>query len=603
MKGEIYMKKMKQLVSLLLVLTLALSSCVVFTFAEGSNAAKSAYTPDYDTETPVVLIHGFGQNTTYSLNEDGSRKTDRNGDYVTGWPLKLDVLALVKGVLPNLIKSVITRQDGGLSEAMENAVGKALPALEKDNEGNYVTPMEVPCYEYPFSEMTEEEKESCYEHIPVQEIGDIADESRVYYFGYDTFGDVTETAAKLHKFIREIVLPQTGADKVSLCPISLGGTIAVEYLDKYPEDYSLIKKIVYVVTAIDGTDIVGDLLTDNLSFYDDDETLYNNLLVTLMGDSFTTYLVNMALRLLPSPVLKEALRGFAKGAIETIALPNTQIWALCPTEYYAEARSIWLDNEEYASIAAKVDSFMQARANFESNQNKLIAGGTQIYDIVCYGNKLYPFSKDYRTINADGLIDAESTSMGATFAPLGSTFSDEYVQAGTYCSDPGHNHISPDRTVDPTTGLLPDTTWYFNGQPHESLGSDDVCIKLAVQLLCDNNMKNVYSNPESYPQFNGYRLTRRVKDYMEEWEEADKSSLTAEQIEEVETAIKRVEELLNETVIDTDAWTAAQNDLKNALIHAGVIENDEPSRFETVVTGVTKELSRRVNALFSYLNQ
>lgn len=597
------MKKMKQLVSLLLVLTLALSSCVVFTFAEGSNAAKSAYTPDYDTETPVVLIHGFGQNTTYSLNEDGSRKTDRNGDYVTGWPLKLDVLALVKGVLPNLIKSVITRQDGGLSEAMENAVGKALPALEKDNEGNYVTPMEVPCYEYPFSEMTEEEKESCYEHIPVQEIGDIADESRVYYFGYDTFGDVTETAAKLHKFIREIVLPQTGADKVSLCPISLGGTIAVEYLDKYPEDYSLIKKIVYVVPAIDGTDIVGDLLTDNLSFYDDDETLYNNLLVTLMGDSFTTYLVNMALRLLPSPVLKEALRGFAKGAIETIALPNTQIWALCPTEYYAEARSIWLDNEEYASIAAKVDSFMQARANFESNQNKLIAGGTQIYDIVCYGNKLYPFSKDYRTINADGLIDAESTSMGATFAPLGSTFSDEYVQAGTYCSDPGHNHISPDRTVDPTTGLLPDTTWYFNGQPHESLGSDDVCIKLAVQLLCDNNMKNVYSNPESYPQFNGYRLTRRVKDYMEEWEEADKSSLTAEQIEEVETAIKRVEELLNETVIDTDAWTAAQNDLKNALIHAGVIENDEPSRFETVVTGVAKELSRRVNALFSYLNQ
>ena len=116
-------------------------------------------------------------------------------------------------------------------------------------------------------------------------------------------------------------------------------------------------------------------------------------------------------------------------------------------------------------------------------------------------------------------------------------------------------------------------------------------------------MKNVYSNPESYPQFNGYRLTRRVKDYMEEWEEADKSSLTAEQIEEVETAIKRVEEFLNETVIDTDAWTAAQNDLKNALIHAGVIENDEPSRFETVVTGVTKELSRRVNALFSYLNQ
>lgn len=597
------MKKMKQLVSILLVLVLALSSCVVLTFAEDSNPVNSAYTPDYDTETPVILIHGFGQNYTYSLNEDGSRKTDKNGDYVTGWPLKLDVMALVGGILPNLIKSIVTRRDGGLSEAMEKAVSKALPALEKDNEGNYVTPMEVPCYEYPFSEMTEEEKESCYEHIPVQEIGDIADESRVYYFGYDTFGDVTETAAKLHRFVREIVLPQTGADKVSLCPISLGGTIAVEYLDKYPEDYSLIKKIVYVVPAIDGTDIVGDLLTDNLSFYDDDETLYNNLLVTLMGDSYATYLINLALRLLPSSVLKEALRGFAKGAVKTIALPNTQIWALCPTEYYAEARSIWLDNEEYASIAAKVDSFMQARANFESNQNKLIAGGTQIYDIVCYGNKLYPFSKDYRTTNADGLIDAESTSMGATFAPLGSTLPADYVQAGTYCSDPTHNHISPDRTVDPTTGLLPDTTWYFDGQPHESLGSDDVCIKLAVHLLCDNNMKNVYSNPESYPQYNGYRLSRKVKTYLKDWEEADKSSMTAEQIAEVETAVSKAQELLNETVIDSDAWIEAQNNLKLALIHAGVIENDDPSCFEKGMTVVTRELARRVNALFSYLKK
>lgn len=596
------MKKLNRVISILLVMVLAVSSCVVFSFAEDSNTLQSVYTPDYDTETPVVLIHGFGQNTTYSLNEDGTRKTDLSGDYVTGWPLKLDTVALVTGILPSLIKSIVTRKDSGLSEAMEKAVGKALPALEKDSEGNYVTPMEVPCYEYPFSEMTEEEKESCYEHIPVQEIGDIADESRIYYFGYDTFGDVTETAARLHRFIRDVVLAQTGADKVSLCPISLGGTIAVEYLDKYPEDYSLIKKIVYVVPAIDGSDIVGDLLIDNLSFYDDDETLYNNLLVTLMGDSYATYLVNLALRLLPSSVLKQALRGFAKGAVKTIALPNTQIWALCPTEYYAEARSIWLDNDEYASVAAKVDSFMQARANFESNQNKLIAGGTQVYDIVCYGSELYPFSKDYRTTNADGLIDAESTSMGATFAPLGSTLPDDYAQAGTYCSNPTHNHISPDRTVDPTTGLLPDTTWYFNGQKHESLAGDDVCIKLAVQLLCDNNMKNVYSNPESYPQFNGYRQTKSVKNYLQAWEEADQSSLTAEQIAQVQTAIAKVEELSGNTVIDSEAWTQAVDALKAALVNAGVIESDDPSCFEKVLTVVTKELSRRVNSFFSYVN-
>ncbi|MGN1195182.1 MAG: hypothetical protein ACI4SB_06835 [Acutalibacteraceae bacterium] len=594
------MKKTKKLLSLLLALTLVVSSCVIFTSAQSGD---SDYTPSYDIETPVVLIHGFGQNTTYALNSDGSRKTNLSGDYVTGWPLTLDVFALIKNVLPSLIKAIITRKDSGLSAAMEKGACEALSVLEKDSEGNYVTPFEVPCLEYPFSEMTEEEKESCYEHIPIQEIGQIADESRVYYFGYDTFGDVTATAEKLHNYIHDVVLAQTGADKVSLCPISLGGTIAVEYLDKYPEDYKLIKKIVYVVPAIDGSDIVGDLLTDNLSIYTDDDTLYNRLMVSFMGDSFTAYLVNLALRLLPSSVLKDAVRGLAKGAAETLVQPCTQMWALCPTEYYEQARSIWLEDEEFAAVAAKVDSYMQARANFESNQNKLIASGAQVYDIVCYGNELYPLSKDYRTTNADGLIDAESTSMGATFAPLGTTFSETYVQAGTYCSDPTHNHISPDRTVDPTTGLLPDTTWYFNGQKHESLAGDDVCIKLAVQLLCDDNMKNVYSNPDAYPQFNGYRQSIRADMYIEEWQEADKSELSAEQIAEVEAAVSRVEELKAQTVIDTEAWLEAESNLKAVLIKAGVIENDEPSCFESVLTKITKTLNQGVNAFYSYIGK
>ena len=594
------MKKTKKLLSLLLAIVLVASSCVVFPFAESD---ESAYTPDFDTDTPVILIHGMGQNTTYAVDENGNRKTDISGNYITGWPLKLNYLALIKDILPNLIKSIITRQDGGLSEAMEKGAYDALDVLHKDSEGNYLSPVEVPLLEYPFSEMTEEEKEECYEHIPVQEIGGITDESNVYYFGYDTFGDVSLTAEKLHHYIHDVVLKQTGADKVSLCPISLGGTVAVEYLDKYPEDYKLIKRIVYVVPAIDGSDIVGDILTGNLSLFDDDETLYNNLMVTLMGDTFSAYLVNMALRLLPSSVLKNALRGLVNGLVETMIRPCTQMWALCPTEYYAKARSMWLEDEEYASVAAKVDSFMQARANFESNQNKLIAAGAEVFDIVCYGSELYPFSKDYRTTNADGIIDAESTSMGATFAPLGTTFAEDYVQAGTYCGDPTHNHISPDRTVDPTTGLLPDTTWYFKGQLHESLAGDDVCIKLAVQLLCDDNMKNVYSNPDAYPQFNGFRVSRRVKNYIEDWEEADKSALTAEQIAEVEAAIARTEELKSETVIDTDAWLEAESALKSALIKAGVIENDEPSCLENALTKITKTLNKGVNAFYSHIGK
>ena len=47
---------------------------------------------------------------------------------------------------------------------------------------------------------------------------------------------------KLGKF--NVVIPKTGTDKVNLCPISMGGSVAVEYLQMFKEDYDIIKNIV-----------------------------------------------------------------------------------------------------------------------------------------------------------------------------------------------------------------------------------------------------------------------------------------------------------------------------------------------------------------------
>lgn len=589
------MKRIRKPLSLILAFMMIFSSCVVFASAEEA----SAYVPDYDMDTPVIFIHGMGQNDTFVLDDDGNRMVDENGDYITGWPLELDIMSLLKHALPPLLLSAITRKDSGLSEGMYNGAQAALYALEKDPQGNYIQPVEVPCIEKPFSQMTEEEKNDCYEHIPIQELTNIIGEDMVYYFGYDTFGNVADTAEILHNYINDVVLPQTGADQVTICPISLGGSIAVEYLETYPEDHALLRKVVFFVPAIDGSDIVGDILTDNLSVFYDDSTLYESLLVTLMGDSFATYLVNMLLRMLPSDVLKDGLRGLAHGVVQVAIRSCTQMWALCPTAYYAQARETWLSDDAYASIRDQVDSFMVSRANFENNLNKLRDGGTQLYNIVCYNKELFPLCKDYKTTNADGIIDADSTSMGATFADLGTTLPADYVQAGTYCSDPAnHNHISPDRVVDPTTSLLPETTWFFKGQPHELLASNDVAIRLTTQLLCDNNMKNVYSNPVAYPQYNSYRLNKNIKLNLAAWEAADKSDMTSEEIAAVESAIAQIKVLEKETVIDNAAWTAAEKAFENALVAAGVIEDTTPTAFENILTMLTKAANRALNKVY-----
>lgn len=581
---------MKKTISLFLAILMAFSCFGILASAK----AENAYTANYDTDTPVVVLHGIGQNNTYVLDDEGNRKTDGQGDYITGWPLEINVGALVARILPNLFFSILTRGDNGLSKAMKEGAYELLYAIHKDSEGNYENNIEVPCYECPMSEMPKEVREHIYDMIPLRKCGQIIGEDNLFYFGYDSLGDIQATTDRLHKYINEVVLPQTGADKVNICPISLGGTIAVNYIDKYPEDHGIIKKIVYVVPAIDGSDIVGDVLTGNLSIYDED-TLYNKLLVTLLGDTYTTYMLNIVLRILPSEVLQKGLQGLCEGAVEAAIRNTTQLWALCPTKYYEQAREKWLSDDEHAVIREKVDAFMNARADFAENTASIDEKGGKAYDIVCYDLELFPLAADYKTTNSDGIIQSVSTSMGATFADLGTTLSENYTAAGTYCSNPAHNHLSPDGMVDPTTGLLPCTTWYFKGQSHEGLANNDVVLNLATELMTDDNMVDVYSNPVAYPQFNGARSMRSYNRNLAEWKSADKSLYSEEEVASIEAAFAKMDELKKETVIDTAAWNQAEAELDNALISAGVKESSEPSNFEQIVTQLFKRLNQKVN--------
>ena len=92
--------------------------------------------------------------------------------------------------------------------------------------------------------------------------------------------------------------------------------------------------------------------------------------------------------------------------------------------------------------------------------------------------------------NADGIIQLDSTSLGAYAAKVGETLPEDYVQKNTYCNNPDHNHISPDRVVDASAGLLPDTTFYFDNQRHDLTARNDVILKLALNLIESDRIQN-----------------------------------------------------------------------------------------------------------------
>lgn len=598
--------KFKKAVSLIVALVMVCSAMLVPVSAKERTSsvtsyAASDYVADYDRDTPVIIVHGMSQNNTYLLNEDGSRMKDDNGDYITGWPLEIDVMALIKEALVPLITSVVSRSDAGLTDAMRKGAYEALYAIHKDNEGNYITPVEVPCYECPMSELPEDLKAEYYEFLRLQGLAEIVGEDNIYYFGYDSFGDVIGETEKLHHFIHDVVLPQTGADQVRLCNISLGGTIGVNYLETYPEDYFLIKRMLFVIPAIDGSDIIGDLLTNNVSVLYDREMLYSKFLPSLLGETPLAYLLNIVLRILPTDVMQSALGGLVEGVVESGVRTTTIMWALCPTDYYEEAREKWLADDEYAVIREKVDYYMQARANFGENIAELKEGGTEVFDIVCYGGGMFPLCKDYNVTNGDGIVHANSASMGATFANVGETLPEDYVAAGTYCNNPAHDHISPDRTVDPTTGLLPCTTWYIKNQDHEKLPNNDVALKMAFDIMTDDNIEDVYSRPDVYPQYNEGRLVHMAREYLEIWENADKSKLSESEIAYVQEAVDEVNKQLSETIVVTEKWKEAEEDLRVALISVDLLENTDPTSADKAFTSVMQGMNEGFNFVFDYV--
>ena len=199
---------------------------------------------------------------------------------------------------------------------------------------------------------------------------------------------------------------------------------------------------------------------------------------------------------------------------------------------------------------------------------------------------MYLVGNSWNNDNADGVIHLSSTAMGVHSAIVGETLGDDYVQANTSvnCSDPTHNHISPDNVVDASTGLLPDHTFYFDAQGHEQTARNDAIISLATVLLATDDVKDVYSTPD-YPQFNAKRDPRAlVNTYIPEAKAVDASTLSAEDAAELAAAIEEAEAFVNSTACYEGQQKEVEDRLVNILVKIGVREvsvKEEPSTLFT----------------------
>lgn len=580
---------MKKFISILLSAVLTLSVFSVTGFATDL---------DCDCEnSPTVIIPGLMQSSTYLYNDDGSINTEYSAPFFME-DTDTIVDTAVKNVLGPLVSVLFTQtdKDGKFAQAVADTLCGVLgEKIRSDSDGNTVYNVDAVHYKGSYAECSGFEKAHILSCVPIQSYLDVVGEDHLYYYSFNSFGNLDKITAGLYDLIEQ-VKKETGHDKINLVPISQGGAVANNLLEYYPDVIDSLDRLIYVVPCLDGTSVVSDIYVNGI--LDDPEALYGYMIPELLGDGMMSKIVRIALRILPEYVLQDVLDRTVDTLINDYLKNTTTMWAFLKADDYEIAAEKYLSGEENAEIRRQADSYQQARLNSDANILKAREKGVEVFNIVNYNYALYPIVDSWDKENADGVIDLDSTSMGAYAAPVGKTLPEGYTQQGNSfgtCSDPAHNHIDSHNVVDASTGLLPDNTFYFYNGDHEQTGDNDVLIGLIVKLLYDDNFTSVFSYPEIYPQFNEARdgghmeiISSSAKHFL-----SDKGE---DEYPELRKAVADVDALLAETIVDYDENKKASDALDAAYAAAKGEVQEEASLFDKI-------LEKIVDVVFNFVEE
>lgn len=553
---------------------------------------------------PTIVVPGIFQSQSRMYDDDGNVVLDADGRPLTQLMVNLtkgDIVKIAfKSIVP-LLSTLLFQADMGLSKTVASIASDVLSGNAKDTNGNHINNIGVIKYKHSVAECDEAGREYIYRTIPLSGFSEIAGEDHLYFFTYNSFDSILDLADELYDFIQQ-VKAETGHDKINLVPISQGGTIANALFECYKDEGVAddLNRVVYIIPALDGSMLISKIISEG--FVKSDEILYGRLFPALMesDQQWLAYLVNIALRLLPKKVVHKVIDKTVDSLAETLFVNSTCMWALTCSGDYDKMVEKYLSGGKRDAIKDEIETYHRAQVNRIDNIHAMKEQGVKFFDVVNYDYPFYPLFEGCYNFNADGIINVSSESLGAISAPIGQTLPDDYVEDGTYgTSTPEHSYISPDRIIDATAGALCDTTFYFKGQDHEKTGRNDVIMRLAIELLTDENFTSVRSYPDRFPQFNTGRVSGEMRGTLEFAKTIDQSSLSEADKAELNAAIAQCEAQLATTVVDLEAFNAAQNRLINILVKIGKRAPAEPE--PPAMTALTKFLKFLSNAMYVYL--
>ncbi len=598
--------KVKKIVSFLLVFALAFSTLCIFSTAqtEQNDTPMSQFsyltTSDINPEeiSNAVVIPGIFQSRTLLYDEQGNVAKGSDGKEYEG-PFYLDttkeiVSTALNKVLFPLITTLFFQFDFGnkLSQGVADVLGAVLgEKIRSDVNGEFIYNIKADRYNGSVATLTREEKDFIYNQIPLNDYAGIVGEDHLYYFSYESLGNLDKIVDELYVLIQKAA-SESPTGKANIIPISQGGTLANNLLERYPQVGEILDRVIYIVPALDGTLILGEIFTEGI--IDDDKALYDEVFPILLNSGDTPwlgYLVNVIIRILPKRVVHEVLDRAVDSLVGYLKY-STCIWAIIPKDHYKRAADKYLSGAEDQFIRAQTDAYWTAQKNSNTNIQKLIDNhGIKVFNVVDYNVALYPIIDSWDDVNADGVIHLSSSSMGAYSVPVDKQLPADYVPAK------GEKHVDKYRIVDAGAGLLPDTTFYFHNQNHERTASNDVIMKLATCLLVDYNFNSVDSYPDKFPQFNECRNAKGViRDLPYIASLKDKEGISAEDKAELEAAVNEMQAVIDNTIVDPEKFESAKNRLYAIRDKINGVDNTESFK-DKLSNGLSDAFGKSVTGL------
>ncbi len=313
-----------------------------------------------------------------------------------------------------------------------------------------------------------------------------------YGFVFDWRLSPYDLVDDLHMFVQNI-MTATGKTQVNMYARCLGGGLLMAYLEKYGNK-GHIKNVMFVDILSNETNCISKALSGKMVFDANYLEKYLGQVDYLgktgqgVGFAFTDILNEIVFKTMDFfnqiNVTDNALDGvedlYAKlyqaliPAIMHASGMATQVnyWTCVAEEDMDDALNLMFpDNED--GIREKYTGLIDKILYYREHVSSDLKG---FYDSLTENDIYFGFTAKYGFLNAPYAVDADLPSdslvslthatFGATTARIGTTLSDEYINARI--AEGNGKYISADKVVDLSTAYAPDRTWVLKNAHHDA---------------------------------------------------------------------------------------------------------------------------------------